>query len=193
MKLPRPRIPLSLAAWLLAAISAGAQPAPAPWQWRSDDLALRGNLQAQTWSYSMRGAWWYLAATSAPTFDRDRSFGELWLNPVLSGTYGLSGAGEVYGGLSVGFSKTLPSDFFDYRNAGEALLENAFVGLRGKTGEGLGCDVSVGRQSFSWRRRTILETRAHQSGIAKPKARQATTATAISEIAVFLLRPSADQ
>ena len=111
----------------------------------------------------------------------------------LSGTYGLSGAGEVYGGLSVGFSKTLPSDFFDYRNAGEALLENAFVGLRGKTGEGLGCDVSVGRQSFSWRRRTILETRAHQSGIAKPKARQATTATAISEIAVFLLRPSADQ
>ena len=151
MKLPHPRIALCLAAWLLAALGAGAQPAPppAPWEWRSGDLALRGNLQAQAWSYSMRGAWWNLAAASAPTFDPDRSFGELWLNPMLSGTYALGGGGEAYGGLSVGFSKTLSSDVFDYRNAGAVLLENAFVGVRGKTGEGLGYDVSVGRQLFT--------------------------------------------
>lgn len=149
MKNPSSQILLGLAAWLCAAASACAQQPPPLWELKSGDLALHTNIEAQTWFYSMRGTWWNLAAGSAPSFDANRSFGETWVHPKLSGTYALAGAGEAYGAVSVGMTQNISADAFDYNAKGAIRFENAFAGLRGKTDGGWHYDFSLGRQPFT--------------------------------------------
>ena len=136
-----------LACLLLTAGAAVAQQAPRPaWEWTSGPLRLQGGLDTYTAAYAMRGTWWNLAAGTAPSFDTRRSFAELWFHPKLSGTYALGGQGQAYGGLSVGITRNLSADAFDYDGQGAVRFENAHVGVRGTTASGLRYDLSAGRQ-----------------------------------------------
>ena len=129
---------------------ATAQQAAVPaWEWKSGDLSLQGGLEAQAAYYSMRGAWWNLAANSAPAYDANRDFGELWVHPKLTGRYSLGGQRAIYGALSAGWSQTVSADAFDYRDQGAVRFENAHLGLREKMGSGWYYDLSVGRQPFT--------------------------------------------
>ena len=139
-----------LACLLLTAGAAVAQQAPRPaWEWTSGPLRLQGGLDTYTAAYAMRGTWWNLAAGTAPSFDTRRSFAELWFHPKLSGTYALGGQGQAYGGLSVGITRNLSADAFDYDGQGAVRFENAHVGVRGTTASGLRYDLSAGRQPFT--------------------------------------------
>ena len=138
-----------LCALLLSATTASAQDAPAPaWSWQSGALVLDGALETYSAYYAMRGTWWNLAATSAPDFDTDRSFAELWVHPKLNGSFKLGDDAEFYGALSVGATQTIGSDPFDYEDEGTVRLGSAMLGIRGTAG-GWGYDVSAGRQPFT--------------------------------------------
>ncbi|MCA3019333.1 MAG: hypothetical protein ING73_05115 [Rhodocyclaceae bacterium] len=127
-----------------------AQQSPAPaLEWKSGDLTLRGGVDAHAAYYSMSGAWWNLAASAAPTYNTDRSFGELWLHPKLNGRYDLAAERQLYGALSLGLTKTLGADAFDNRNKGAVRLENAHIGIRGKFDKAWYYDFSAGRQPFT--------------------------------------------
>lgn len=144
----RLRAVLTLCGLFFIAASARAQQ-PALWTWTSDNLTLRGNVSAHAQLYSMRGTWWNLAASSAPTFDTDRTFTELWLHPQLSADYQLAPKTVAYGKLSVGITQNIGADAFDYRDEGAARFENAFAGVRGEFADGWRYDLSLGRQSFT--------------------------------------------
>lgn len=149
-RLRPPRLTVCSCTLLLAASAAHAQDgAGAGWNWSSGALSLRGGLDASAYFYSMRGTWWNLAETTAPSFDTERQFGELWLHPKLDGQFALGSGREVYGALSVGLSQTLGADPFDDENEGAARFENASLGLRGSTEAGWRYDVSFGRQPFT--------------------------------------------
>ena len=134
---------------LLAVSAASAQPTQSPgWEWKSDALGIEGGLDTYTAYYSMRGTWWNLAAGSAPAFDTDRSFAELWVQPKLNARYKLGNESEVYASLSVGATQTIGADAFDYKNEGEVRFGSAALGVRGKA-DGWTYDVSFGRQPFT--------------------------------------------
>ncbi|MFO0480819.1 MAG: hypothetical protein ACK52M_04230, partial [bacterium] len=75
---------LVAATFLVAENSAQAQQTERPlWASNWEDAELRAGLETYTAFYAMRGTWWNLTATSAPTFDKNRSFTELWVHPRL--------------------------------------------------------------------------------------------------------------
>lgn len=132
----------------LCAGAASSQQAPAPlWAWNQGDLTLTGGLDTYTAHYAMSGTWWNLAAGSAPTFDKRRSFTELWVQPRVNGRFKLDGGHEAYGALSVGATKTIGADAFDYEDESAVRFGSAALGLRGSAG-GWRYDVSAGRQPF---------------------------------------------
>jgi hypothetical protein len=134
----------------LAAPAAGAQQAPpAASSWAAGPLAVQAGVDTYTAYYAMRGAWWNLAAETAPSFDADRSFGEVWLHPKASATHALGGAQQAYGALSVGITRTIGADAFDEDGQGAVRFENAHLGLRGSTDGGWSHDLSFGRQPFT--------------------------------------------
>jgi hypothetical protein len=143
---------ISAAAFFAAIGASGssvAQQSPPPaWAWRSGELALDAGIETYTAYYTMRGTWWNLAATSAPTFDMDRSFAELWLHPKLNGRFKLGGSTEAYGSLSVGATRTIGADAFDYEDEGAVRFGSALIGMRAESG-GWRYDVSAGRQPFT--------------------------------------------
>nr|WP_295130788.1 hypothetical protein [uncultured Roseateles sp.] len=120
----------------------------AAWSWQSGDLSLDAGMDTYSAYYSMQGTWWNLSSTSAPTFDKDRSFAELWVRPKLNGAFKLGGGVEAYGTVSVGGTKTLGADAFDYKNQGTVRFDATMIGLRGKSGD-WGYDLSLGRQPFT--------------------------------------------
>jgi hypothetical protein len=111
-------------------------------------LTLRGGLDTYTAYYAMRGTWWNLAASSAPTFDTERSFAELWVQPKLDATYRFDGDREAYAAVSVGVTQTIGADAFDYENQGEVRFGSAVLGVRGRA-SGWTYDLSFGRQPFT--------------------------------------------
>lgn len=136
-------------ALLMSVATASAQDAPAPaWGWTSGGLAVEGALETYSAYYSMSGTWWNLAATSAPDFDTDRSFAELWVHPRLNGSFKLGDDAELYGALSVGATQTIGADPFDYEDEGTVRFGSALLGVRGTAGN-WGYDVSAGRQPFT--------------------------------------------
>lgn len=147
---PFPHRPLAgLCALLVSATMASAQDAPAPaWAWTSGGLAIDGAIETYSAFYTMRGTWWNLAADSAPDFDMDRSFAEFWVHPKLNGSFKLGEDAEIYGALSVGATRTLSADPFDYEDEGTVRFGSAVLGARGTVG-GWGYDVSFGRQPFT--------------------------------------------
>jgi hypothetical protein len=125
-----------------------AQQPPKPaWAWQSENLELDAGLETYSAFYSMSGTWWNLAASSAPSFDKSRSFTELWVHPKLNGRFRLEGGAEAYGTLSVGLTQTIGSDAFDFNDEGAVRFGSAVLGVRGDAG-GWRYDVSAGRQPF---------------------------------------------
>lgn len=144
------RIQACTLACLVAASAAFAQSEPTPaWEWKNDALTVQGGVDSYSAYFSMRGAWWNLAADAAPAFDTSRSFGELWVHPKLNARYRLQGGHEGYAALSLGLTQTVSSDAFDFSDQGAARLENANLGIRGVLADGLRYDLSVGRQAFT--------------------------------------------
>lgn len=134
---------------LLAATAASAQDAPAPaWAWKSGRLALEGAVETYSSFYSMSGTWWNLSAASAPDFDTNRDFAELWVHPKLDGRFEVGDGAELYGALSVGATQTLGADPFDYDGEGAVRFGSAVLGLRATAGNWR-FDVSAGRQLFT--------------------------------------------
>ena len=134
---------------LLSAPAAWAQDAPAPaWTWNSGGLALEGGIDTYSAHYTMRGTWWNLSAAADPDFDKSRSFAELWIQPKLNGSYRLDGGTKAYGAMSIGATKTLGSDPFEYENQGEVRSGSAMLGLRGTAGAWR-YDLAAGKQPFT--------------------------------------------
>src|SRR5512137_2993002 len=132
MNARRCRTLTGLCALLASAATASAQDAPAPlWAWTSGGLAVEGAIETYSAYYAMSGTWWNLSATSAPDFDLNRSFAELWIHPKLDGRYRLGDDAEIYGALSVGATQTIGSDAFDYDNQGAVRFGSAALGVRG--------------------------------------------------------------
>lgn len=147
--LPRlSRLSTLCAALALSASAACAQDGTGR-TWSSGALTLRGGVDTYSSFYAMRGTWWNLAAPTAPSFDADRQFGELWIHPKLDGEFALGGGRAIYGALSVGLSQTLGADPFDNDDQGAVRFENASLGLRGETAGGWRYDLSFGRQRFT--------------------------------------------
>lgn len=137
-------------ACLMAASATFAQPVPAPaWEWQSDGLTVKAGVDTYSAFFSMRGTWWNLAADAAPAFDTSRSFGELWIHPKFNARYDLQGGHEGYAGLSVGITRTISADAFDFADQGATRFENAHLGVRGSLAEGIRYDLSAGRQAFT--------------------------------------------
>ncbi len=138
-----------LCTMMLSASSAPAQDAPpAAWTWTSGGLAIEGAIETYSAYYAMSGTWWNLSATSAPDFDLNRSFAELWVHPRLDGRFELGDDSEIYGALSVGATQTIGADPFDYDDEGAVRFGLAALGARGTAG-GWSYDVSFGRQLFT--------------------------------------------
>lgn len=106
-------------------------------------------LDANAYTYAMRGVWWGLAATSQPAFDSSKRFTELWLHPRLHATYDLNSHAQFFGSLSLGLTKDVGTTPFDTHNQGDAHVENAYIGLRGNIGQGWNYSLSAGRQSLT--------------------------------------------
>jgi len=145
----RHRILSGFCVLLLSAPALRAQDAPPPaWAWKSGGLALEGGIDTFSSHYTMRGTWWNLSAAAKPDFDKSRSFAELWINPKLNGTYRFGGGTDAYGALSIGATKTLGSDPFEFRDQGEVRSGAAMLGVRGSAG-GWRYDLSLGQQPFT--------------------------------------------
>jgi len=100
------------------------------------------------YAYAMRGTWWGLAEASAPDFDTDIAYLELWLHPRLNVTYALGDDSRLYAGLSAGITRDVNENAFGYEDQGAEKLENAFLGYAFGSKESWHLDVSGGRQPF---------------------------------------------
>lgn len=101
--------------------------------------------------FASSGTWFGLAALAPQsTFDPRRAWGESWVEPGVDATWRIGSAFELYGGLSVGVSRTWGADAFDQRDRGEGRLENAFGGFRTRNpSSSLNIDVSTGQQNYT--------------------------------------------
>lgn len=118
-------------------------------RYQSDGLAVVAGLDANAYYYAMRGTWWGLAAAPSPDFDTSRSYAELWLLPRIDARIALDAGPQLRGGLSVGITRDIGSNAFDYRNQGAARVENAYVGAYFGAPDAWHADLSVGSQPFT--------------------------------------------
>jgi Alginate export len=139
---------LALAAMPCAWAQAPALPAGGL-RHQSNGLEVVAGLDFNAYYYAMRGTWWGLAASTAPEFDTDRSFAELWLQPRVDASYTVDASLKLRGGLSLGLTQDIGSNTFDYRNEGAARLENAYLGLYTGQKDGWHGELSAGSQAFS--------------------------------------------
>jgi Alginate export len=109
-------------------------------------LTVRWHLQAGVNAVAEQKLFWNLAETTAPGsgYDADKAWLELYLKPGLSFERALAGGATLYGKLSAVASYTAGTDAFDDGHTGATTLEEAYIGLRGKTGGGLSYDGSLG-------------------------------------------------
>lgn len=116
----------------------------------SDGVRLTGRIEAVMGGYVYSGTWFGLATLDpAVTYDDSRRWAEGWIEPGLDATIDVAPGLQLYGGISVGFSKTFGSDSFDIANEGDIDLENAFGGLRTLGGPGSwNLDISSGQQNY---------------------------------------------
>ncbi len=136
-------------ALLLMASAAFAQDnATSGWKRSFGGLELDAGIDTYTAFYAMSGTWWNLAATASPDFDTDRSFSEFWVHPRVAGRYAVNAGHEAYGVLSVGATKTLGADAFDYRDQGTVRFGSAMLGMRGAVDDWR-YDLSFGRQVYT--------------------------------------------
>lgn len=113
-------------------------------------VRLTGRIEAVMGGYAYSGTWFGLATLNpAVNYDDSRRWAEGWIEPGIDATIDIAPGIQLYGGISVGFSKTFGSDSFDVANEGDIDLENAFGGLRTLHGPGnWNLDISSGQQNY---------------------------------------------
>lgn len=117
---------------------------------RSETTAWRWHLQAGINGVAEQNLFWNLAAITEAgrDYDPDKAWLELYVKPGLSFERTLASGATFYGKLSAVASATLGTDAFDDTDNSATTLEEANVGLRGKTEGRLSYDVSIGRSEL---------------------------------------------
>lgn len=112
----------------------------------ADGLMLRGHLQFGFNAVSERNLFWNLSETVAPGsgFDPDADWLEFYVKPGLSFEARFDGGAVLYGKASAVASYTAGTDAYDFGDTGRVTLEEAYLGLRTETPEGVSADLSVG-------------------------------------------------
>ena len=82
-------------------------------RWEGEDVTAVLGLDANAYFYGMRGTWWGIGANTAPLYNSNRNWGELWMMPRLNVNYKIDGDQMIYGGLSAGAAKDLGGTAFD--------------------------------------------------------------------------------
>jgi hypothetical protein len=116
----------------------------------ADGVRVTARLEAVVGGYAYAGTWFGLATLPpAVPFNDNLSWAEGWLEPGVDATINVAPGIQVYGGVSLGLSRTFGTDSFDITNQGDASLENAFGGVRTLNGEGQwNLDLSSGQQNY---------------------------------------------
>ena len=118
-------------------------------RWEQDYLSAVLGLDANAYFYGTRGTWWGVGASTAPLYNSNRNWGELWMMPRLNVNYKIDSDQMIYGGLSIGAAKDLGGTAFDYWNAYATRFENKYVGYKYGNDSGFHFDLSGGSQPFS--------------------------------------------
>jgi hypothetical protein len=137
---------IALVGMIFPAAQAVAQSSDPTVFYRGDGLTLRWHLQAGVNGVVERKLFWNLAATTTPAtaYDPDKAWLESYIKPGLGFERTLAGDATLFGKLSAVASYTSGTDAFEGRNTGATTLEEAHLGVRGKTSEGLSYDLSLG-------------------------------------------------
>ena len=117
-------------------------------RWEKDDLSAVLGLDANLYFYASRGSWWGMGANTAPLYNSNRNWGELWLMPRLNLNYKIDNEQLIYGAVSVGATKDFGGNPFDYFNQGTTRFENKYLGYKAGNPNSFHLDVSAGSQPF---------------------------------------------
>lgn len=122
-----------------------------PLHYTNGPIDLRFSVEVGAQGVAGGDAFWGLAQTLSPTADYPTK--HLWLESygklALAASYQAYDPLRLYGGAAVIGSGTLGKDYFEERNEGKVLPENAYLGLRWKADSGdWSVDVSGGQQSY---------------------------------------------
>ncbi|WP_235857815.1 alginate export family protein [Marimonas lutisalis] len=113
---------------------------------QSDGLTVRSHFQAGINLVSERNLFWNFADSAAPGsgYSSDTNWAEFYIKPGLSFENTLDAGGVFYGKLSGVASYTLGTDAYDAGDTGRATLEEAYLGYRTTSADGLTLDFSLG-------------------------------------------------
>jgi hypothetical protein len=117
-------------------------------RWEKDDLSVVLGLDANLYFYASRGSWWGMGSNTAPLYNSNRNWGELWLMPRLNLNYKIDNEQLIYGAVSVGATKDFGGNPFDYFNQGATRFENKYLGYKAGNPNSFHLDVSAGSQPF---------------------------------------------
>lgn len=117
----------------------------------SGTVNLRARLEVMNALFASSGTWFGLATLPpAPPFSERRAWGESWIEPGIDARLRIGSSFELYGGFSIGASRTWNADPFDQRNKGQLSVENAFGGMRTRNPvSSWNVDISSGQQNYS--------------------------------------------
>ncbi len=103
----------------------------------ANGIRVTARIEAVAGGYAYSGTWFGLASLDPTVASKISSHGaKAGLNPGFDATIDVSPGIQIYGGVSLGFSQTFGTDFFDITDKGDASLENAFAGVRTINGQG---------------------------------------------------------
>jgi len=122
------------------------QTPPSELSWQVGDLSLNASMDVNAYYYAMRGTWWGLAPSN---YNTNRSWAELWVHPRVNATYAIDAERQFFGGVSLGITKDIGGNPYDYHNQGDTHAENAFIGYRAGSQQGWHYEISGGRQPFT--------------------------------------------
>jgi hypothetical protein len=135
---------------LLRSATAGAERPPPPPPPPPAADAVTFGLEAAIQPVFQHEPFWGLAQVFAASadYDSDVPWAEFYVKPSLRAEWPVSPRATAYGGAALIGTATLGEDVFLQGDTGRLSIEEAYLGLRGTTGTGVGWDVSAGRQPW---------------------------------------------
>lgn len=134
-------------------VSTAATPAAPkdPLRFEEGPWTIKLELFAGTQVVVQNNSFWGLADVFSPGSDYsdDRVWNEAWAIPGIKVDYAASETLDLYGGLAAAATGNVGRDLFEKGNAGQLSLEQAFAGLKLKSGSSdTALDVSGGQQPY---------------------------------------------
>lgn len=138
-----------LAVWSVCA-TASAQQSDKMLLYAQGGLKVRAHLQAGVYLGAERDAFWDLASTFATqaNYNPDKTWFEGYVTPGLSFERAISPQEVFYGKASAVLSGTASIDPYDYGDTGRLTLEEAYLGYRVGTPDGVMLDLSGGAREL---------------------------------------------